>query len=297
MKSKGVVARIGRVLLGLFGAIVVIFVVIAGVVFAVSQSRLSRAYSIPVAPLTIPDDAATIARGKYLADAVTGCTDCHGENLGGKVFADAPPFRLVASNLTHGAGGVGESYTDADWVRAIRFAVRPDGAPLLFMPTQAFSQLGNDDLAAIVAYIKSATPTDNAPGRSELRPLGRALLVAGQLGLPVDGVDTTLPVPSAPSAGRTVEYGQYLAAVGACRECHGLSLAGAPPTEPDTPPGADLTPAGRLGTWSDDDFRRAMRTGIRPDGSQIHPAMPWRVLAKQSDDELAALYRYLRSLK
>jgi mono/diheme cytochrome c family protein len=286
--------RLKRLLLFGLAAIAGIVVLALGILYGASQWRLNQRYEIAVAPLAIPADAATIERGRHLVESVAGCADCHGEDLSGQVFLDAPPFRLVAANLT--AGGVTGVYSDADWVRAVRYGVRPDGRPLLFMPVKGYSQFSDDDLAAILAYVKSKPPVDNQPGSSSLHLLGRVLLLAGQYQLPADTVDPTVAPPAAPPTGRTVEYGQYLAAVGNCRDCHGENLTGMPPMEPGALPSANLTLGGRLQWWSEADFINAMRTGVRPDGSQITDSMPWRVLAKQTDDELGAIYRYLQSL-
>lgn len=279
-------------LAGVAGLLVVALVVIYGG----SQVRLNRRYAIPVQPLPIPTDAASIARGQHLATAVTGCTDCHSADLSGHTFADAPPFLLVSSNLTRGAGGVGKQYSDADWVRAIRYGVRPNGKSLIFMPSKHFAKLSNEDLGAIIAFMKSVAPVDHQQEPSTLRLLGRLLLLIGEYPLPAETADTAAPIPVAPPAGRTVEYGSYLVGIGACSECHGAKLAGAAPVEPGAPPGRNLTPGGNVGQWSEAEFINTLRTGLRPDGTAINAAMPWWVLAQQTDDELGAIYRYLRSL-
>lgn len=272
-----------------------LFIVALTAIYLGSAVQLNRRYTIAVQPPPIPTNAASLARGQHLAEAVTGCTDCHGADLSGHTFADAPPFLLLASNLTRGAGGVGGSYSDADWVRAIRYGVRPDGKSLLFMPVGGFAQLSDADLAAILAYIKSVPPVDHQQEQSTLRLLGRLLLLIGEYKLPATTVDVTAPIPTAPVPGRTAAYGEYLATVGSCTECHGPNLAGAAAVEPGAPPGANLTPGGNLGQWSEAEFINTLRTGIRPDGTALQSAMPWWVLARQTDDELGALYRYLRS--
>jgi mono/diheme cytochrome c family protein len=288
--------RFKRLLLILLAGIAGLVVLALAIIYGGSQWRLNGRYEIAVAPLTIPTDEATIERGRHLVEAVAGCADCHGEDFAGKLFLDAPPFRLVASNLTAGVGGVAGAYSDADWVRAVRYGVRPDGRPLLFMPVKGFSQLSDADLTAILAYVKSRPPVDNQPGSSALHLLGRALLLAGEYQLPAETVDLAAAPLVAPPLGRTVEYGEYLTVIGNCRECHGENLTGMPPLEPGSLPSANLTLGGRLQWWSEEDFINAMRTGVRPDGSQITDSMPWRVLANQTDDEVGAIYRYLQTL-
>ena len=294
--SRRGLKRVRRVGLIILGSLVGLVGLALLVIYLGSELRLNQRYVIAVTPPQLKTDAATLARGKHLVEANTGCDYCHGANLAGQRFTDAPPFRLIASNLTGGTGGVGQSYSDEDWVRAIRYAVRPNGTPLLFMPYQGFAQLSDEDLAAIIAYLKSVPPVDNQPGTSALRLLGRALLLAGEYHLPAEQIKVVPTQPTAPSTSRTVEYGAYLAAIGNCRECHGPNLSGSLPLEPGGMPPLNLTPGGQLQFWSEADFIHAMRTGERPNGTTLSSDMPWRVLTRQTDDELGAIYRYLRSL-
>src|SRR5262249_21261715 len=137
-----------------------LLLVAIGAAYLVSNARLNTTYAITPPPLAIPSDAASISRGQHLAVAVARCVDCHGDNLAGKVFLDEPPGRIVAPNLTRGAGGVAGLLSDADWVRAIRDGVGPNGKALLIMPAE-YSQLSDADLAAIISYVKSTPPVDN----------------------------------------------------------------------------------------------------------------------------------------
>jgi mono/diheme cytochrome c family protein len=101
---------------------------------------------------------------------------------------------------------------------------------------------------------------------------------------------------TAPPAGPTAEYGQYLASsIGACRDCHGPNLAGNPPGG-NAPAGPNLTTLGQC--WSEADFIKAIRTGTKPDGKMLSDEMPWKdISAFASDDDLKALYAYLKSLQ
>src|SRR5579864_6384332 len=166
-------------------AVVVAIVVIAAV-FLISSIRLNQTYDIPqqALALTIPSDAASIERGRHFAFAITGCASCHGKDLGGRIFVDAPPFRIAAPNLTRGLGGVGTVFSDGDYVRAIRHGVDSDGRALLGMPALVFTHLSDADLADVVAYVKSVPPVDRQLPAKEIRPLGRLLLAMGKLGPP-----------------------------------------------------------------------------------------------------------------
>ena len=114
-----------RKLLVAASAFTLLIVVIA---WRTSTSPRNRLYYPPTDHVPIPTDQISIARGKHLAEAVAVCTICHGQNLGGQLaFQDSFLGRGYTSNLTRGRGGVGRTYTDADWVRNIRYGVRPDG--------------------------------------------------------------------------------------------------------------------------------------------------------------------------
>jgi mono/diheme cytochrome c family protein len=271
------------------------------IVYGVSEAQLRSTYQIDIESPAIPSDSASIARGRHLVTAVSMCAACHSSdleapNLAGSLFLDIPPARLGAPNLTSGAGGVGSHYTAADWARTIRHGVRPDGTPLLFMPTANFYHLSDEDLGAIIAYIKSLPAVDNQPPASQVYPLGRALMVAGLLNLPAAEMDHDAPRIPAPPPGRTAEYGRYLTTISTCRDCHGANLSGGPIDEPGAPPAPNLTPGGALKGWSEEDFINTIRTGIRPGGSQLQPPMPWQIARQMTDDELGAIFRYLRSL-
>ena len=288
--------RFAAIALG--GALSLIVLAVAGV-YVASDARLNKTYEIAAAPLTLPNDAASIARGQHLVAAVTKCGDCHSADFGGGLMFDVPPARLVAPNLTHGVGGIGGQFSDADWVRAIRHGVGPNGKPLLFMPAQNFAALSDQDLADIIAYVKGVPPVKRLLGNSEVRPLGRVLLLAGQLPLlPAELIDHAAPPPIAPPQTVSAEYGRYLAVTGGCTHCHGENLSGGPVAgaPPDLPPAPNLTPGGELRSWPDSDIMRALREGVRPGGAAINPFMPWKATRLMTDDEIAAVIRYLRSV-
>jgi mono/diheme cytochrome c family protein len=288
---------IGIVLAVVIGLVMVLVIGLYGW----SNYRLNKTYTIQPQAIPIPTDAAAIERGQHIAIAISKCPDCHGENLKGQIF-DIPPAFLVASNLTAGQGGIGSSYSDADWVRAIRHGVGPDGKPLLYMPSQEYYYLNDQDLGALIAYLKSLPAIDNQVPENYVRLLGRVLHLAGQLDLlPAELIDHTGPRPPAPEAGVTVEYGQYLTFAGGCIGCHGPGLSGGPvpgtpPDDPAFPPATNITPGGAIKDWTEADFISAMRTGVRPNGRPIDPFMPWTAAGQMTDDELKATWLYLQSV-
>ena len=279
-------------------ALIVVIVVVLGTLYVIGTTRLNQKYAVPYQALIIPTDAASVAHGRHFAIAVAKCVDCHGADLGGKIFLDVPPFRLVAPNLTRGSGGIAATLGDADFARAIRDGVAPDGRGLLVMPSMDYQYLSDADLAGIIAYVKSVPAVDQQLPGSDVRPLGRILFGAGQLPPPdaaiIDHSRTHL-ASMPPSA--SVAYGFYMAQTGGCTGCHGAHLSGgAVPGVPASFPHAqNITPAG-IGMWSDADLVRALRTGKRPDGTTINRFMPWEYTAQLNDAEMKALVLYVRSV-
>jgi mono/diheme cytochrome c family protein len=278
------------------GAVLVIGLA-AGAIYFVSDNRLSRRVEVPTESIAIPTDITAIQRGQHLASGVAACAECHGPNLAGKVLIDDPLLtRIVPPNLTRGRGGLGATHPDADFVRAIRHGVDPTGRQLLIMPSDAYNHFSDADLGAIIAYVRSLPAINTAMPTNEIRTLGRILFALGQLPLqPAANIDHFAPRPVAPPTGVTPEYGQYLAESAGCPSCHGPGLSGGkvPRAQANAVPAANITPTG-LGAWSEADFIKAMRTGIRPDGSPIGTSMPWPYFAQLTDNELRAIWRFLQ---
>jgi mono/diheme cytochrome c family protein len=275
------------------GAIVAIFLIALGVIYYLSNQDLNARHDIEPVALEIPEpDSAMLALGEHLAN-VRACTGCHGSNLGGGVMIDNFAMGTIASsNLTSGEGGIGGTYTDEDWVRAVRHAVAPDGRPLKIMPSQEFIHLGREDLVALLAYIKQVPPVDWTPPEPRVGPMARALYVLTP-GFPLlehSKIDNSLPLRDAPTPEVSPEYGEYMAV--SCYGCHGTDLAGQPSGPPGTPPSRNLT---ILQDWTEEQFLRAVREGIRPSGDTLHAFMPRWVSA--TDTEVAAVYTYLQSLE
>jgi len=262
-------------------------------VYVASGRVMARTYTVQTPSVPIPSDAASIARGKYLAEKVAVCTECHGGDLGGKVVYDNFAMgRLVAVNLTRGRGGLPADYTDQDFVRVLTHGVKRDGGSVVFMPVADYVFTA-EDLGAIVAYVKSVPPVDRAMPTMSVGPIARAL------GLFVDFplasaslIDHSQPrLAPRPEASDAVASGKYLVSSAGCQACHGAQLTGGggPP-----PGGSNITPVG-IGGWSERDFMVALRTHRRPNGSAIDVAMP-RAYGDMSDEDLARIYAFLRTV-
>ncbi|HSB03046.1 MAG TPA: cytochrome c [Anaerolineales bacterium] len=298
----------------------------ATMIYFKTQARLTRVYELPEETVPIPADAASIQYGKHIFQ-FRGCEACHSEggyidlpeddqtldshlnlpsqdvpHMEGNIYLDDPAVGLVvASNLTAGQGGVAGGYTDPGWVRAIRHGIRADGTPLLFMPSTEFYFLSDEDLGAVVAYIKSTPPVDHELPASTVSWTGRVVmtLVPAITFIPAELISHTAPRPVAPKVGITPEYGEYLTY--SCKVCHGLSLSGgAIPGFPSSwPPALNLTlgAGSSLPSWTEADFIHTIRTGATPDGRELRLRyMPWTSYRFMSDDEIKAVWVYLQSL-
>ena len=243
----------------------------------------------------VPDrkgDPEAIARGEYLVNNVMACKVCHGEDLGGHAEVDDPAFgRFWGGNLTSGEGSVVKDYTMADWDRAIRHGLDPEGRRLLLMPSEDYYNFSAEDLAAAVAWIASQPAVDRADEGITLRPVGAILVATGEFDFAFNKIDHDAPRPDA--------WGKVLA--GTCKGCHGGGYSGGaiPGVPPDWPEAANLTPHETgLKAWSYDQFTTLMRTGERPDGSAVHPtSMPWENFKGMKEADLKALWGFLQSLE
>ncbi|RAJ97628.1 mono/diheme cytochrome c family protein [Larkinella arboricola] len=281
----------------ILGSILLLLIVFYTVVYFQTESRANKLYDVKLQSLTIPNDSASYALGKHIA-GIRGCLECHGNDLSGNVFLDesTPLGLLYASNLTRGKGGI--SYTDQDWIRALRHGLGKDNKSLWFMPSPEVSTpLSNQDMGALIYFLKSQPPVDKTHPAKELKPLGRLLTFLGEFPLfPAEAIDhDAKPVDHIPAAIDPV-YGKYLAVT--CSGCHGANFKGGPGHSPGEPRIADLTQTGNVGKWNSHDFITAMRTGKTPDGRVLSDFMPWKYLATTyTDDELKAIHLYLHDLK
>lgn len=281
-------------------ALAVVWLVALAVAGAYGRTEqwLARPWPLQTAAVTIPMDAATIARGEHLGRSVAACPSCHGDDLGGKKTDDIPLFVTVnAPNITPGRGSVVKGFTPADWVRMLRRGVKPDGRSARIMPIEGTARLSDEDLVALVAWLRSLRPVDRTMAPPVVGPLGRVVWALGVAPIgSAQAVQDVGPAPPAVRRGRTEAYGRYLVEAGGCAGCHGTSLRGGPipGAPPSIPPATDLTPSGPLGRWTEADFVRTMRTGVDPTGHHVAAFMPWRSLTVLDDDELGAIWLRLR---
>ncbi|HLF35402.1 MAG TPA: c-type cytochrome [Cyclobacteriaceae bacterium] len=310
---------IKRILKGLLLTIVVLVLCFSLYVIY----RLNKKFDAPYPDIRASNDSSLIARGKYLAYGPAHCSYCHvpmksfinvekGEIIplsGG--FDFQLPFGVIhAPNITPDIEtGIGK-FTDGEIARALRYGVKHDGKALLdFMP---FYHISDRDLTAIISFLRSQEPVKNKRPSNELNILGK-IIIATVIKPMGDGVVSPMPEPDS-----TVVYGKYLAEyVANCRGCHtersmmtgayiGKDYAGNNKIEMIDETGKiikgqhlvvpNISPdpqTGRIYPWTKDQFIARFRTGKAIPGSP----MPWGPFSRMTDLELAAIYKYLKTVE
>ena len=297
---------------------VLVIVVLCGAVFVSTRQNL-RFDDAPYPDVVASTDSAVVERGHYIVRVAAPCAGCHGDPAqrdayvngadvpltGGFVF-DIPPGKFYTRNLTSDAEtGLG-NVSDKAIARALRAGVGHDGRALL--PFMEMQGLADDDLQAVVSYLRTQPPVRNAVPPHHYNVLGK-IVRATMLSKPV-GPST--PPPAQAPRGATVENGRYLAeSVALCWSCHTerSQMTGAI-TGPryggttgfreivDTarswsPPNITSdSETGRLGTMTEDQFVARFRQGRLIPGSP----MPWQAFSRMSEEDLRAIYKYLKSV-
>jgi mono/diheme cytochrome c family protein len=254
------------------------------VLYTGSQRLVDRVHDVPLSAFAAANDHALLAEGERLA-RIRGCVGCHGPALEGRVFIDEPLLaRIVAPDLTLMA----REHSDAELERVIRRGVRRDGRSVWVMPSPMFYHLTDEDLGAIIAYIRSVAPSDGPPTEVRLRVLGRLGLVSGKFPPLVDEIDHAAP-RFTPDREDALSLGRYLTLT-VCAECHGADLRGA---QDGGAPSLSIAAA-----FSPEAFARLMREGIELGDREL--GMMGGVardrFAHFTDGEVDALHTYLRTL-
>lgn len=301
----------------LIAGLVVLVAIGAAAAFVASRQHLTFDAQYPT--VAASSDSTVVERGRYIVRDVAPCASCHGDPSqrpaymmgadvplsGGFVF-DIPPGRFYPRNLTPdpetGLGNV----SDRAIARALRYGVGHDGRALL--PFMEMQGLSDDDLQAVVSYLRTQAPVRNPVPPHYYNVLGR-VVKATALAHPVGPAST--PLTTAPR-GASLETGRYLVeSVALCWACHtqrsqmtgaltgprfggttGLTEAD-DPTHSWSPPNITGDPeTGRLGKLTEDQFVARFRQGRVLPGSP----MPWQAFSRMSEDDLRAIYRYLKTV-
>ncbi len=255
-----------------------------------------------------------LQRGTYLMRSIVACGNCHtpkdpnfkplnDQELAGGFAIDAPVFHAVAANITPDKEtGIG-NWTDAQIIDAIRNGKRPDGTIIgPPMPIAFYRGISDDDVRAIVAYLRSVKPIQNKVEKSTYK-----------IPLPPSYGPRVIHVAPVPRSDK-LAYGHYLAsALGHCLDCHtpilptgqnDMSRLGGGGNELPGPGNtvvisSNLTPGNSKGiaSWTDPQIKTAIRTGHRPDGTPMVGPMAFAWYQNISDTDLNSLVAYLRTLK
>lgn len=296
---------------------ILLLLLIVGVVVIVT-SRQNITFEAPYPAIHASTDSSVIARGKYLVYGPAHCADCHSSdgtdslvNLGvevamsgGRVF-DIPPGKIRVRNITTDATGIG-NFKDEEIARSLRYGVGKDGRALFdFMP---FHNTSDDDLTAIISYLRTTEPVKNEVPKSEYSLLGKVLKAFA-----LKPVGPSMEVPKSVKPDSSIAYGKYLAtSVANCRGCHterdlktgafvGKDYAGGFEMESVvdkryvfyTPNISPDKKTGHMYGWTEEAFINRFRKG------KVYPQspMPWGPFGKMNDMELKAIYRYLQTLE
>ena len=279
----------------------------------------------PAPDIKVAKTQEAVARGEYLAHHVMICMDCHSTRdwsrfsappiegtlgKGGDIFDRNMGFPGVyyARNIT--PYGIGD-WTDGEVFRAITSGVKKDGSPIFpVMPHKSYGQLAEEDIYAVIAYLRTLAPIENKVPDPESD-------------FPMNFIINTIPAKARltdkPATSNPVAYGKYLVTAAACFDCHTPFEGGKFEEEKafaggrsfPLPAGlltsANITPDSEtgLGSWSKETF--IQKFSMYRDSAvankkldfmkEFNTIMPWTVYSGMTDDDLGAIYAYLRTLK
>jgi len=261
----------------------------------------------PLTDARFESSAARVERGAYLTEHLLQCFICHSERDwsqpgappiparkgAGAVLSESGERRLVAPNITPDTATGAGTWTDDMLARAIREGIGHDGRGLYWgMWYQSFANLSDEDIAAVVVYLRTLAPVRNAlpPTRLPTEELAENLANPKPITAPVTG----------PTPGDRRARGRYLIKLADCEGCHTSWYS---PRNPGLFAGGNLiergshsayssniTPHASGNGYSTDTFIMVMRTGK---GGSLSPIMPWIVFQGLSDDDLAAIHEAL----
>ncbi len=278
----------------------------------------------PALELTIERTPERVERGRYLVENVTGCAHCHGDRDwtryggpaksekrlgGGRCFTGGFPGTMCVPNLTPDeATGLGR-WSDGEILRALREGVDRDGRALFpMMPYHVYRHLSDDDATAIVAYLRALEPVANPQPATD---------IAFPVSFFIKQIPEPLAAPvEAPDPADTVRQGELLAKVAGCEFCHtpiderhqllpGMAFAGghrhrgpfgavhAPNLTPHATGMGSRTRAEFIGI-----FKAFAGAGEDPIAAtpETNTPMPWADFAQMTEDDLGAIYDYLRTV-
>ncbi len=304
-----------------FGGLLIVLVLIVAGAIGYIKLFLPNVGAAPV--MTIEPTPERIARGEYLANHVTVCIDCHSKRdftkfsgpptadskgMGGDLFNQqfGFPGSYYAKNIT--PDGISR-YTDGELFRVITTGVNKEGRAMFpVMPYPYYGQMDEEDIKSIIAYIRTLKPIKN-------------IVPVSSSDFPMSIIINTIPKKATfhkiPAKTDVVNYGAYLINAAACMECHtqfvkGKLVAGTefgggrefPFPDGSVVRSANISPdATGIGTWNEDLFvaqfhnrsdSATLATNVKP--GEFNSIMPWTMYGKMTDEDLKAIYAYLKTV-
>lgn len=265
---------------------------------ALGERKMGRSVALQVRTLDVLPDPSRIEHGRYLYNT-RGCAECHGPEGAGKTVVRDGGMLVVAPNITAGPNGTTANYKVADWVRTVRHGIKPNGNPVMMMPSEDYSRLTDEDTAALLAFLQQMRPVSGTRAVIEVPALMKAMYGFGVIQDASEKIDHARAPARAVAAAVTPEHGAYVA--NACIGCHGATLSGGriPGTPPSWPAAANLTPgkgSAMVRYPTPELFMAMLHSGHRPDGKPISPVMPFGSLRQLNDTDARALYAYLKTV-
>lgn len=269
----------------IFAVLVGLAMLALGIAFLVSSHIRGTRFDPRAETLARPT-AAELADGGRQA-RILGCTSCHGERLQGLNMIDAPPVaRLNAPNLPLLAA----SATDQQLAQGIRQGIGADGRTLWIMPSPQYSRLTDNEVAALIAYIRSLPVKPGQVAAPRFGPIGHFLVATGKFRpAPLKVAEFNARLPA--DLGAATVRGRYLAA-SRCSDCHGRALEGHEMEDGHVTPDLAIAAAYDL-----DQFKTFLHTGKAPGGREL-PMMSEiarKDFAVLNDQEISDLHAYLRA--
>jgi mono/diheme cytochrome c family protein len=275
--------------------------VVALVAAATQGCMLRRTAVAPAADIRVSMAAERVARGRYIFENLGDCAGCHAERGKGAGLPkeQGVPGSIVASNITPDPDtGLGR-WTDGEKIRAIREGIARNGRALFpVMPYTNYRRMSDQDVESLVAYMNTLEPMRNFLPLSRVNPIVSAYVK----NWPRPSGSVTPPDRSDP-----VHYGEYLATMASCVNCHSPMVRGRPVRAklfaggrffgdgPNRVRSPNITPDEEtgIGGWSEQDF--VNRFLYKRSVSGRAGPMPWRGLSQLVPEDLRAIYAYLRS--
>ncbi len=296
-----------------YGILVLLVLAAIAITFTVGWRPVIGAKKRPLTARKFEATPELMRRGEYLVHGVLHCMGCHSKyddkanppvllskEGAGSVLFEEGNIRLVAPNITSDPEtGLGR-WSDDAIARAIREGIAADGSALFpVMPYEHFHHLSDEDLASVVVFLRTVPAVHSQLPVSKIPFLFARLTQTAPQPL-------TEPVPES-DISTPAKHGAYLADVATCSDCHtplnskfqpilGLEMAGGNPMTEGVA-SANLTPdASGIGYYDEALFIQAIRTGsVR--ARKLSPAMLWWVYRNMTDEDLKAVFAYLRTLK